>query len=498
MIQTDKGDYMPSETVTINGTGFAADTQIFVDVTRPSGTTFSWSILSDSSGNFVTTYDIQSDSSGIFSGTYTVTATDGVDSATTTFTDLPLILNVKVSPTSLIVFQGDFVQYDVEVNRGFPGVAFDADLSIVQSDLPANVITIFNPNPLHLGAGDSSATSTLTVLTSSTTPLGSYTFKVKAQVVGVPGDKDNSPFRTLIVVPKPVVTDQGLCRLDTNPSVAGQQFRLIYVPDPQSPTTYGLKASNPGQFAYNVFTGGIAGSAVDLSVNIPYPFVTQGSLPIQATSGATVANGCITPSGEDLTSGLTITGTSTITPSGSPAISLVDYGASPTVGSSFVTLHVTGTVPASGIVYITIHLDYGLKKTFGYGKSSSGNNAINPSTSAIIIPNLASHTFSVSGNITSSSVVKNENIFKHDPGFAGIVTLSADGNPVQDVKVRILTSSGAILATVTTDKDGFYSYNYKQTGKAANFTVYLLDHPEVLPVTVTLKANAIAVVDFHI
>ncbi|MGB9622752.1 MAG: hypothetical protein ACPL07_02795, partial [Candidatus Bathyarchaeia archaeon] len=81
-IWTDKSDYAPEETVTIYGTGFLPESLVTVEVKRPDLTVDSWSITSDSDGNFTTTYLLD----GI-TGEYTIIAIDGTNTAATTFTD---------------------------------------------------------------------------------------------------------------------------------------------------------------------------------------------------------------------------------------------------------------------------------------------------------------------------------------------------------------------------------------------------------------------------
>jgi hypothetical protein len=82
VIWTDKPDYAPGETVTIFGSGFTANTNILLTITRPDLTAGTYMTLSNTSGNFAYYYALN----GIL-GTYVVTATDGANSATTTFTD---------------------------------------------------------------------------------------------------------------------------------------------------------------------------------------------------------------------------------------------------------------------------------------------------------------------------------------------------------------------------------------------------------------------------
>ena len=83
-IWTDKADYHPGETVTIYGTGFLPNANVAINVTKQSdGTVSSFNVISDSNGNFTTSYQIDN----VGATLYTVTATDGTNTATTTFTD---------------------------------------------------------------------------------------------------------------------------------------------------------------------------------------------------------------------------------------------------------------------------------------------------------------------------------------------------------------------------------------------------------------------------
>jgi hypothetical protein len=81
-IWTDKADYTPGETVVISGAGFLSSASVSIELTRPDSAVDSWTVTSDGEGGFTTTYDLN----GI-EGTYTVLATDGINTATTTFTD---------------------------------------------------------------------------------------------------------------------------------------------------------------------------------------------------------------------------------------------------------------------------------------------------------------------------------------------------------------------------------------------------------------------------
>ncbi|MEM2294046.1 MAG: hypothetical protein QXX41_12295 [Nitrososphaerota archaeon] len=253
---------------------------------------------------------------------------------------------------------------------------------------------------------------------------------------------------TVVVLPKSMVTTSRLCYFDFDSAKEGQQFRLIFTQDPTNPSTYKLTASNPGQFYYNVFYIRTSGDSVSLTIKIPYPFVTQGAVPIHVYSDVDIVGGCFIPSGD-------ITGSFSINPK---IITLEDY----------VEITVNGPVPESGLVYVTIHLDYGLKKTVGYTPDSD-KNAEKPIGTEVIV-NYASYTFEVSGDLTDSQTIQSVNVFKRDPGFAGIVT-DSEGNPSAGVEVKIYGPDGKLLATVETDEDGWYFFNYKHTGKAATYTI---------------------------
>lgn len=80
-----KTDFAPSETVLIKGTGFLTFTAVTVDTTRPDTVVDTGSAITDADGNFSYQYVLD----GIW-GEYQVSATDGTNTATCTFTDSPV------------------------------------------------------------------------------------------------------------------------------------------------------------------------------------------------------------------------------------------------------------------------------------------------------------------------------------------------------------------------------------------------------------------------
>ena len=270
------------------------------------------------------------------------------------------------------------------------------------------------------------------------------------------------------------LTDSSLCGFDKNPDAAGQQFRLIFTPN-NTPSSWKLKASNPGQFYYNVMYYG-AGNEI-VTITLPEPFVTQGAMPIHVYSDVTLVTNdenCFVPGTEIMNSG--------------EQVILTDYTTD--------TYTVPVAIPPlpSGSAYINIHLDYGLKGTTGYTKDA-GNNAVDYlSLSTILIPDL--HDYIFSDNQGGSTTIENNNVFKRDPGFAGLVT-DANQISVEGVKVEIYKPDGKLLQTVYTDQDGWYMYQYKHTGKAMTYTIKLPAYAEQVK-TVSLKANQLVTVDFQI
>jgi hypothetical protein len=94
-VWTDKADYTPGDTVTIFGSGFSADANVTVTITRPDSTMNTIFALTDGSGAFTCNYQLD----GI-EGNYTVTATDGTNTATTTFKDFIIFFMSTIYPST--------------------------------------------------------------------------------------------------------------------------------------------------------------------------------------------------------------------------------------------------------------------------------------------------------------------------------------------------------------------------------------------------------------
>jgi len=259
-------------------------------------------------------------------------------------------------------------------------------------------------------------------------------------------------------LPKSAVTTSSLCPFDVDSALDGQQFRLIFTQDPTNISTFKLTASNPGQFYYNVFYVGTPGQTAALTIDVPEPFVTQGAMPVHVYANVSLNGECFIPADE-----------------------IAAFNAQPGNNPDYA---VNVTVPDTGLVYVAIHLDYGLKKTVGY--SPYGNNAV---SSTKRIDDLTDYDFAVGGDMTDAQTVQNQNVFKKIPGFGGIVVDGSD-QPIEGATVTI-TGPG-VYTPVSTDADGFYYLYYKHKGKDATFTVGCSG--QLVPVV--MKANRFVEVNF--
>ncbi len=305
-------------------------------------------------------------------------------------------------------------------------------------------------------------------------PLGTGSYAFQATYSGDSNYAGSvSPCEPFNIVIPSGVTDTQFCPLTNG-------FRLIYIQD--SVSTYTLTASNPGQFYSNVFASLSTPGSLSVSVVIPYPFVTQGAVPIQVfynqplpTCGSTV------PSSN-------VNGEFTISPT---SITLSSYGASPVVGVTTVTVTFTstGTLPA-GLYWFAIHLNYGLKG-FDYSKGSQSC----PVATAVTGPSVTigcPQAYGFSNSITGGTPVTSNNTFNKDPGIAGVVTDSL-GTPVAGAKVTV--TGGGFTATVTTDANGFYSVSFKGSGKTVTFTVTATYKGYTASATATTKLNSFTIVN---
>ena len=70
-------------------------------------------------------------------------------------------------------------------------------------------------------------------------------------------------------------------------------------------------------------------------------------------------------------------------------------------------------------------------------------------------------------------------------------------DPLPAATLTLKDPNGKTVGTGSSDGDGFYSINYKYTGKSANFTLKAVSSKGTQTKTVTLKANGFVQVDFQ-
>ncbi|HEY3412574.1 MAG TPA: hypothetical protein VGM51_05865 [Armatimonadota bacterium] len=318
--------------------------------------------------------------SGLAAGSYTVTVKDANGCTTTqavTITQPNSALSASAKSTDVGCAPVSAGSVTVTVSGG------TAPYAVVVNSVTKNITT----------SGGSATFGTL--------PAGTYT----ATVTDANGCKTTATatVNPSNCVPMAIVTDSSLCTYDVDPSTPCKDFRLLFTQDPKNKGCYKLTASNPGQTYFNVFGSGTPGDTLTFVLTIPYPFVTQGANPIHAYDGVTITP---TSTGECLTPGNGIP-IKSVTPS--PIITLNSY--SPKAMGSSVTLTAQVVVPASGFVYLNIHLDYGLKGMGGYSPDLSSN-ALQCGTSTVVpIPNGDHYLFGLSGDVTGSDQICNINQF---------------------------------------------------------------------------------------
>jgi hypothetical protein len=216
-----------------------------------------------------------------------------------------------------------------------------------------------------------------------------------------PSGNKASCVQTITCLPPNLVTDSGGCIFDVNPTSPDQDFGLTFSQGKKW-TGYMLTGTVPGHFGYNVFYVGTPTTPAAFEVTLPSPFVTSGLNPIQAYDWVTVTGKpgqqCLKPGNEIFFS--------------SQTIGLADF--SPTTGSATVSVNIT--VPASGVVYLAIKLDYGLENYASGYKTDPYADAISTISGIPDIPNNGIYNFNALVNGSQIDLlginIKNNNRFK--------------------------------------------------------------------------------------
>jgi hypothetical protein len=373
--------------------------------------------------------------------------------------------------------------------------------------------------------------------------MGQHTNEATASGNGFPlgeyvEDKDEAHYYG--VLPS-LLTNSSLCTFDVDGvDENGRQFKLLYTQNAESFPEYELRASNPGQFYYNVVHCGVweNGSLVvpDVVVDLTtaYPFITQGAMAVHAYNGVTYCEyGSTYPEceGVEIPEGETCLLPGAELGAYPRVVTLQDYMdagtdgyVEPDPGSGIwfaqqmtldsITVPYPGGPGEAACVYVNIHLDYGLKDKDidGDGEpefhaKDSNDNALFSGTFDISIPNNATHEFSfyaVDGGMSGDDdSVHNLNTFKKNPGVGGLVTFGANpsvGEPAEGAIVelyRVYDDGDQFVGyTVTADVDGYYQIVYKHKGKKATYKVVAEYGGMTMEAYFELKANKFSQQDF--
>ena len=144
------------------------------------------------------------------------------------------------------------------------------------------------------------------------------------------------------------------------------EFGLAFTPSLAGSSSYMLTTSNPSLYVYNLIVDGDPGTVTPVSIEIPYPFVTQGEMPVQVFDAVDVdidPENCFEPATpiesfgqqvviEDYIGGASVGGGSTL------SCDQVGCGLD---GAGICTFEVDVSIPDSGQAYVNVNLDYGLK-----------------------------------------------------------------------------------------------------------------------------------------
>jgi hypothetical protein len=382
---------------------------------------------------------------------------------------------------------------------------------------------------------------------------------VAEECPGVPGEACPDDFKD----PCAAVTDSSLCPFDVSPEkgscvdlagaptgeacdvldgdpgcttgtcVQSGQFRLVLTPSPRDGwPAFKLNASNPGQYFYNLVVDGTANTTQTVAIDIPYPFVTQGAMPVHVYDAVELvidSDGCFLPPEaeasfdqriaiEDYIGGATAGGGSTLE---------CDQVACGLDGVGTCSFEVEVPIPASGQAFVNVHLDYGLKGAsldandgeiilagetvcdgdpdrydagaldldFGGWDALKNNDT---EDGPLALSNCKTYAFSHDdGTMIFEDEVQSLNEFKAIAGGYGRVQYSDTEEGVEGAELMLYRNgTGEVVQTTTTDEDGSFTLVYKHLGRKAVYTVILVAPAMQQPIE--LKANGWAEIDFDL
>jgi hypothetical protein len=471
-------------------------------------------VLAGGGGSFMFTYMTSLTLDGGETHTNVVTV-EGVDDEGSTDDDdddhtvtgvdvLPAIQVIKSVDQPMLPSSGGMVTYTYLVTNESPAAATDPLSDVMLSDTDGTPTYVSGDDGDDLLEEGETWTYSMVVNLPGQAAGTSHTNT--ATVSGYDDEEnyaEDEDDETVTFVEPSQLTNTEYCSFDYDTNWSGNQFRLMFLMD--APQSYRLNGRNPGQFYYNVFVSGTPGSAVDVRIDVPYPFVTKGAVPIHVYRDFAIAPSpygvCYDQVGDVTGSFMIDTENGNRSSSGQEIILLSDYD--PQALGSTEWIRVQGTMPATGWIYVTVHLDYGLVGTSGWTRTITQTSPfeIDTATNAglgVLLAEPQSYNFSfVAGAQSDTDVGQSVNQFKKEAGVSGTI-LDAMSNPAPGILVTLKNASRVVVGSDVTDSDGCYTITYKHTGPARTYRVTATQGAWTKVKTITLRANGYALVNFTV
>jgi hypothetical protein len=206
-------------------------------------------------------------------------------------------------------------------------------------------------------------------------------------------------------------------------------FDVVFSPDKASGTQK-LTATNPGTYYWNDIVTNPSGAPTTVTLNLQIPpsvnpalpqaFCLKGATPIHVYSDVMRTN--------DVTSSATTSPSQPISMAGQQSLTCVS------------TVSVTFTIPAGGLRYVTIHLDFQPKGTTGYPANSSSTYVQNFNFHQTGTPPCDTYLTATGKDVTGVG------------GFA----LTSDGTPKGGLTAQLLANGNKVKQVDVSASDGFY------------------------------------------
>jgi hypothetical protein len=246
-------------------------------------------------------------------------------------------------------------------------------------------------------------------------------------------------------------------------------FDVVFSPD-NATGTKKLTATNPGTYYWNDILTNPSGAPVAVTLNLQIPasvnpvmaqaFCLKGSTPIHVYSDVMMTN--------DVTSSATT----------SPAQPIAGAGNQSLYCTS--TVSVSFTIPAGGIRYVTIHLDFQPKGTTGYPSNASSTY-------------VQEFVFHQTGTPPCDTTLTAAG--KDVTGIGGFA-LTSDGTPKGGLVAQLIQNGNKVKQTDVASADGFY---YLIAPSAGTYSVKLVNAQNMVLATSSnqaLTAGLFKEVDF--